>query len=655
MTFNSKIWIMVLVVGLSALWLGSQTVLVLANPEANPTVTVLSPSGAATDVVGEGDDYFTQVLHEPRTMDRQTDLIWQSFGIDNISYSNGIWSGTTRETGGHSEIYALYPGSTSNPSLGESAAEIGKTGWNYPIQTSKYTQISFRIKAPDNAGAGSNRWWHVTYSNMSHTLEVAHYDGVYYPNVTGWQVYSANLASKTTWTSNPSMYGIGFRFGLTQGDYQFDWIRLVDPTTSPVYTIKFSVANAVAGDVVDLECYTTSQAGADSFCGSIATGIPVNAAGTYQYAWRTAYLPPANYYVRAVVRRGATTASGMSNGALTVAGAPVLDFTTTSMTSGPDYATVELGSPWDMSDSNSIFTKDDFYRKPHDFAPSDPQCPCFANGEMYGTVGRYDTDVDSSEFGDPFVYLHVNRNKPINAAKYKYLTFRYKVDRNPWWANSTDRLSEDTARQVYPAGWVMRGVFFSDWPLSVLQTSNTLNDVIIFDDWNTYQLDLSQGTARGYWEPGAPQSGSYWMGLKSAIRFDFLEGVDPWTVHLDYVKLTGDDVANGSYVVRWAQLTGSTPNTIDVYASTDRNACLKSTTPIYHWTGDNSGGQPADGPYKVFLPLIMGGSGGGSGSADSFTWNTAGVAAGTYYLCARVNDGLNTSTMVSQAAVVVSH
>jgi hypothetical protein len=308
-----------------------------------------------------------------------------------------------------------------------------------------------------------------------------------------------------------------------------------------------------------------------------------------------------------------------------------------------------------MSDSTSIFTAADLYRKPHDFYPDpDPtkQCPCFANGEMYGTVGRYDSQ-DSSEFGDPFVYLHVSRNKPIDASKYKYLTYRYKIDRTPWWTNSGDRLSYDNGRQVYPAAWVMRGIFFADWPLSVLQSSNTLNDVIIFDDWNTYQMDLSQGVARGYWEPEAPQSGSHWTGLKSAFRFDFLEGVDPWTVHLDDVKLTGDDVANASYVVRWSQLAGGAPKTIDVYAGSSQSTCLQNGAHIYHWQDGGSVTPPPGGPYSVFLPLLQGG--GGGGSATTFTWNTSAVAAGTYYLCGRINDGNNTSTMVSEAAVIVSH
>ena len=638
LTNKCKTWMVWIAIGLSSVWLGGRALTAIAEPDANPTVTVLTPSGAASDMIGEGDDYFTQLLHEPRTMDRHTDLIWQSFGINNITLSNGIWSGMTSNTpaGNWSEIYPLYPGF----SIGvNTVAEIGKTGWNYPVQAEKYKQLSFRLKAP---AAASNGWWHAVYSNISFTVEAAHYEGKYAADAGNWQVYTATMP----WHS--PIYGLGFRFGVATGIYQFDWMRLTDLTTSPVYPIKFSVGNTQAGDVVDLECYTTSQISTDSFCGSIKTGIPVNAPGNYQFDWRTAYLPPGNYYVHAVVRRGATTASNVSSGPLTISPAAVVDFTAPSMTSGPDYATVELGAPWNMSDSNSIFTSSDLYRFPHDFAPP---CPCFANGELYGTVGRYD-NLDSPEFGDPFVYLRVNRNKPIDASKYKYLTYRYKVDRSPWWANSGDRLSLDTTRQVYPAGWVVRGIFFNTWPLDVAQSSNTLNDLIVFDDWNTYQMDLSQGVARGYWEKEAPQSSSFWTGLKYAFRFDFLEGVDPWAIHLDDVKLTGDDTANGSYVVRWSQATGSTPQFIDFYANSNPATCLSSGKLIYQWRPGKSDNVPPAGSNKIYLPIVMGGT---SSTPDSFVWNTSSVAAGTYYVCGRINDGHNISTMLSEAAVIISH
>ena len=631
---KAKFSMIISVLGLGTLWLGQRTLLAWGEAAANPTVTVLSPSGAAADTIGEGNDYFTQVLHEPRDMNQHTDLIWQEFGVNNISFSNGLWSGTTTNSDGNSNIYMLYPGySDLTTSVG--VAEVGKTGWNYPIQTSTYKQLSFRLNAPQ---AASGSWWNVTYTNLSFTLEINHVPGVYQ---SGWQVYKMTMP----WGSSP-MYGIGYRFGPSTGTYQFDWIRLTDPATSPVYAIAFSVGNTRAGDVVDLDCYTSAAASNSTYCGSIATGLAVNTAGTYRYNWHTAYLPPGAYFVHATVRRGASSASDMSSGPVTIKPAPVLNINAPSMTSGPDYATAELGNPWDMSDDSDIVHQT---WTTHDFVAP---CPCFENGELTGTVQRLDSGV-APGFSDPFVYLNVNRDRPIDTSKYKYMTFRYKIDRTPWWSHSGDRLSWDSARGVYPAAWLARLIFFGTYSPSIKNSSDSTKPLIAFDDWNTYQIDLSKGVQRGYWDPTVAHTGGTWTGLKYWIRFDFLEGTDPWVVHLDYVKLTGDNTANGSFTVKWSYPEAGRPNSLDFYAGQNRNTCLANGQLISHWQAGSSGvQQPLTGPYFVYLPAMSSPT---SSSLDSFVWNTAAVSSGTYYICARASNAYNTFATVSETPVIVSH
>ena len=460
-----------------------------------------------------------------------------------------------------------------------------------------------------------------------------------------WQVYRVNFAARPDWSSGPK-YGIGFRFGTVLGSYQFDWIRLTDPSSSPAYTINFSVANTQAGDVVDLACYTASQLSNSSYCGTIATNIAVDPAGTYQYVWKTAYLPPGSYYVQATVRRASFSASDLSDGPLTIKPAPMLDFDAPSMTSGPDYAAEVMGNSWDMNDDSDIFTSVDFARPPHDFVPP---CPCFSNGELYGTVQRIDP-ATPPEYSDPFVYLHVGRTKPIDTSIYKYVTYRYKIDRTPWWPSSTDRLALDETRHVYPAAWLVRLIAFGTFPQD-LAVSDSTKSIVVFDDWNTYQIDLSQGVARGYWDPTTPLTGGYWTGLKYALRFDLIEGVDPWVIHIDDVKLTGDDIANASFTVRWSYPGDGVPSSIDFYASQNRNTCLTSGSLIHHWQAGRASLPPA-GPYWVYLPLIL--SAGASGPGY-FVWDTASVAPAKYYICARASDGHNTFSTVSDTPVVISH
>ncbi len=213
---------------------------------------------------------------------------------------------------------------------------------------------------------------------------------------------------------------------------------------------------------------------------------------------------------------------------------------------------------------------------------------------LTGTVQRLDSGV-APGFSDPFVYLNVNRDRPIDTSKYKYVTFRYKIDRTPWWSHSGDRLSWDSARGVYPAAWLARLIFFGTYSPSIKNSSDSTKPLIAFDDWNTYQIDLSKGVQRGYWDPTVAHTGGTWTGLKYWIRFDFLEGTDPWVVHLDYVKLTGDDTANGSFTVKWSYPEAGRPNSLDFYASQNRNTCLANGQLISHWQAGKLRGTAASG------------------------------------------------------------
>jgi hypothetical protein len=66
---------------------------------------------------------------------------------------------------------------------------------------------------------------------------------------------------------------------------------------------------------------------------------------------------------------------------------------------------------------------------------------------------------------------------------------------------------------------------------------------------------------------------------------------------------------------------------------------------------------PSDGPRKTFAPVVISGIAGTvdtPANALTFRWNTAGVPAGTYYVCARLNDGVQSSDVCSNAPVVIT-
>ena len=632
---------------LSICWLGlSQSVPTLAAPQA-VQITVLSPSGSAADVVGEGDDYFTQVLGQPRSMDHQDDLMFQSFGVTNIAMANGIWSATATPWSSDprvsvSEVWPVYPGFTQG-----GGAQLGNYGWNHPIKTSQYQQFSFRIKVPVTSSVPS--LLHLGYSIISHTYETGNYFTAY--RKIGWDVYNLNFNSiMPGWNSHPQVYGLAYLFGIP-GNFKFDWMRLTNPATSPVVTITYLVTGIGSGDTVDLDCYMTPLINDDNYCGPIATGLPVNSDGIRSYAWRTAYLAPGSYYVRATVRHGNITASDLSNGPLTIKPAPIIHFDAPSMTSGPDYATVEMGNPWDMNDSSDIKAGS---RWMHDLQSP---CPCFSNGELTATTA--DRTNPKKPYSDPFVYLHLDQDYPLNASKYKYLTYRYKID-GPKWSNSVDKWESEFFGQnppFWPAAWLVRLIFFTtdkDQGGPDLDYMNQTNDIIVFDDWNTYQMDLSKGLQKGYWEtdPGQQGGNAYWTGLKYFIRFDFLEGYQPWTFHLDDVKLTGNDQANTSFTVQWKPLESGAPTQVDFYANTNPAQCGYSGSPISRWPASGQTAPPPLG-YTVYLPAIF--SNYPSSSDYRQVWNTAQVASGSYFVCAIARDGYNTSRWVSETPVDVQH
>jgi hypothetical protein len=642
--FKNKLF--VISVELSLCWLGlSRSVPTLAAPQT-VQITVLSPSGQASDVVGEGDDYFTQVLGQPRSMDHQDDLMFQSFGVTNIAMANGIWSGTGAPWSEDSnvsvsEVWPVYPGFTQG--LG---AQLGNYGWNHPIETSQYQQFSFRVSSPMTLSALS--LMHIGYSAISHTTETASYFREY--RKIGWDVYNLNLSNIITlsWNSHPQVYGLAYLFG-TPGNFKFDWMRLTNPATSPVATITYIVTGTVAGDTVDLNCYMTTAIDDDNYCGPITTNLPINFDGLHSYSWRTAYLAPGSYYVQAIVKHGGVAASSdLSQGPLTIKSAPIIHFDAPSMTSGPDYATVEMGNSWDMTDSSDI--------KSPSWTIKDLQlpCPCFSNGELYATT--VDHTNPKKPNSDPFVYLHLDRSRPVDTSKYKYLTYRYKID-GPKLSNSADRWEPEFIGQdppFFPAAWLVRVVFFAADPPDVNANMNQTNDIIVFDDWNTYQMDLSKGLQRGYWEPdpGTQSSNTYWTGLKYYIRFDFLEGYMPWTVHLDDVKLTGNDQANTSFSVRWKLLESGAPTRVDFYANTNPAQCGYSGSPFSTWSA-GSQAPPPRLAYAVYLPLIVSNYP-LAGPLGQF-WDTSHVANGAYFVCAIARDGYNTNRWVSETPVDIQH
>ena len=84
--------------------------------------------------VREGDEYFSDILNDPRDFATRRDIMWeQNFTESTIAVSGGIWSG---DSVAGSYLYPLYQGNDTFMNRGV------KYGINHPIDSSKYTGVA---------------------------------------------------------------------------------------------------------------------------------------------------------------------------------------------------------------------------------------------------------------------------------------------------------------------------------------------------------------------------------------------------------------------------------------------------------------------------------------------------------------------------------
>lgn len=287
---------------------------------------------------------------------------------------------------------------------------------------------------------------------------------------------------------------------------------------------------------------------------------------------------------------------------------PMLQITAPSYVSGPDYAATEMGDPWDMSNASDV-TK-----------TSALGAVSFDNGVLTA-VGNCSGDACS----DPQVVLHVGPR--INTSKYKYATYRMKID------SLSGVFPESVARFL--------------WWSSIPEQASTSRDIVVYEGWRTVSIDLTKVKLE-------PSAFATWSNSNPTLfRFDPHEESRPRTLHIDYVMLTGDNQANGSFDIR--------------YNASD--AEKQNLTTKFYYDSDAQGfdGQPItcasttqvsipDSKYKLFLPtLTQAGAVGSAVSGDTCRWNTSNVAAGSYYIYGVTTDGTNTTRVYSQTPLIVTH
>ena len=358
-------------------------------PAPSASITITNPSAILT-TVGEGDDFATTRIGNPWDMNERRDIGYE-IAFKNISASGGIWQGTISnvdENSGASTnayFFPLFQG-FSTPINGQLSTELM---WNvvgardqYAVDTAEYTLLSFQMYT----GQRSNYaiYWTgvkpVTWPSIDHFF--AGQDGCYtgnsyipWPN--GWRTFFFDLtrtngdtgAQKGAWQDQPLVRGLRVDpsiYGPTGTQIQVDWVRLTNPSTSPTINIQWNTSGASTGDVVDI--WVAPDAAGTDAQSPLIRGIP---ATNGSYSFKTSILPPGQWYFKLYLMRyydqrgnplyqgcgtNAISATTGWTGPLTIIQAPVTQILAPSMISGADYATTELGNPWDMRDSADIIT-----------------------------------------------------------------------------------------------------------------------------------------------------------------------------------------------------------------------------------------------------------------------------------------------------------
>jgi hypothetical protein len=570
---------------------------------------------------GEDDDYFTTVWGNPRDMDDANDLyvIHSTCGPrirpkwTDITMVDGVWQGTTSAAGESRWLTLLNPGWVSS-------LDVGQDGELRPIDTKRYTQLTFRMRLADGAGRSSPT---VEWANGPIGKTVARgYKRFWVEGDGDWHVYTINLGLHPDWTSGPVSW-LWFQFEPLQAGYrlEIDWVRL---TPRPVRRITWQ-GTSLSGEA---QVYLGPSASSPERYGDVRIYERDDAPQQINASARSldvpASLPGGTYYGR--VESGGVGVNSSTSWAFWPL--PVAEILAPSMTSGRDFAAEMVGNSWDMAgmeDVDPAATEMDALRSLR-----------VAEGVLTA-VSKDDRQGDCSPDW-PHRPLGLNLGGlRIDPNEYRYLSFRYRVEQAP------DQGAGGVARVRWQAQHL------AHWP-----TGRTDDISFYHDGWQTYHLDLAtvrREGEEGSW--GGPPEESFPV---DTLQIILHESHREWTSHLDWVKLTAENEAGGSYLARWRVVGTSHPVTTTLqwaevregdYVLVAGSEQVVSRPPEPD-RPDLSLGQ------AVALPLVMADYWRGGELELRYKMSTAGLVKGkAYTLAFRLEDGYNSSIWYSEVPVRV--
>ena len=486
---------------------------------AQGTISVKFPARLAA-----GPDYATEVMGDPWDMCNAQDISPdpdQLVGFSSFSFHSNPCraGGTTMPVNGVADSYVQM----LSPGFWGHALNPGRNGRNFPIDSSKYQVLSFKLGL--SATEDPQIYW--VHNPADHPSGLGLGGRVAPRTSPGSPLVVADLTQSlipgmSAWTDGPVR---GLRidpnaFNAVESAYLY-WVRLTPSSNSPLaakQTITWTGAGAATITVRD---------NIDGSVFPVVSSLSAN-----EYLWNYGILPPGSYTL--IV----TNASGSGSATFSINNPPSIELTNPSPTSGADYATTVLGNPWDMSSAADIqLTGSDYLTN-----------LSFSGGMLHAT----------NTINDPNVTLLYNTNNsvPIDTSRFRYLTYSLQVD-GPY-----DLGAGSVARVVWNSQLLMSGT-----------TATVSQDIIVYPGMKSYTIDLAGLSAApdGGLEPdGAAEP--WTAGVKRHLRLDPHEFPQARTFHIDDVKLTAMPVAGSTFPIMFlsADADGNEA-TVSLYYDADTN------------------------------------------------------------------------------------
>lgn len=614
----------------------------------------LDAVGVPNAAIPESNDFATRTLGDPWDMSQYEDISHylnesgQRRIVNGPSVAGGVFSGRSFNNGvtgdGNPYFFPLFPGYSGEVNNDPVAIPVtDRLGFNHPMSVNDsclYVAVNSQSSAAipglgpdlmriywfaDRRLNGSGGAFGMTYMQL-------------YPEAGAgqpthrWQVISLNLKSppnglvfgNAAWSTRSQWQGLRIDPTTTAANTPFavDWVRLTNCaavnrtiTWTPDATIK-ALWLRPSGTTRDIRLTTVNGAS-----GSASIDFQGVAAGTYQVGLGTL----------------TSCCSQRSSATITINQAPAGQFAAPSFTSGEDYAT-QAGNSWDFAASSDGPVSR--------FTPNTPN-----PSASYGGDGMLLTTPPGPLPGGIDVAIDLNTPAPFDPNLYRYLTVDMETSWLAPWENIPDGM---IGRWI----WSIQGTSGRQGRLCTMVGPDIPYDIgrqeISLDLLNPASGDAEErsgecpaGTLR--WTSGQVLDTRFDPNENVTGVGDPITGGGPFTQRIRSIRLTKVDTAQagGTYLIQM-NLNEDPANV---------NATFYYTTNLAQPTQNQAArvvAQSVSG-NEVFLPMLRQPGLGGPAGANplSFDWNLAGVAPGTYYICARLGDGLNTQTVCSKAPLRV--